>query len=296
VGTQGPQRDCGWKPDGIGICDASGQVSVGAGGSLACPSSTPTLGSSSGQVVLRVCDGVVGCDHGSTRNRGEATGSCSGTPAAPVVSFTCTPGQYFSVMTAPWSSTTASVTANVAVTPGTFARYGLSETQVYDVREGAFYGNLFGRRVNGVSTSLARGVNVDVVMVGDGREVTYEVVGDDVQVTGSIYTTMFSCFDPEWASGAAYASSRLCAMPNTTPSLSANCAAKVTGACFNSLNPPSPGRCSIQDGPLTPGDGDYEQCKDPAGNTWMHPVTTFLHGACDTVPTEGSTSPPCRQK
>ncbi|MBZ4416635.1 hypothetical protein [Myxococcus sp. RHSTA-1-4] len=298
LGESGPERDCGWKPDGIGICDASGTALVGAGAPTSCTGAAPTLGSSSGQVVLRVCDGVVGCDHVSSRNLGEATGSCSGASPVPVVSFTCTPGQYFSVMSAPWSSSLAHPSATVEVSPTATARYALSEMEVYGVREGAFYGNVFGRRrKDGSNMALAEGVNVDVKrVVGEGQETLYEVVGDDVHITGSIYTTMFSCYDPEWASGTAYASSRLCALPDTDPSLSANCAAKVTGPCFVSLAPPSPGQCGIHDGPLTPGDGDYEKCKDPLGNTWLHPVTTFLHSACDTVPGPDGSVPPCRQK
>lgn len=296
LGESGPQRDCGWKADGIGVCDASGTALVGAGAPTSCSGPAPVLGSSAGQVVLRVCAGVVGCDHGSSRNLGEATGSCAGPSPVPVVSFTCAPGQYFSVMTAPWSSTNPHPTATVAVSPASVVRHGLSETQVYGVREGAFYGNLFGRRVNGVSTALAPGVNVDVRPVMEGEQVTYEVVGDDVRIVGSIYRNMFSCYDPVWATGAAYASSRLCALPDADPTLSVNCAAKVTGACFNSLNPPSPGQCAIQDGPLTPGDRDYEQCKDPLQNVWMHPVTTFLHSACDTVPRDDGSVPPCRRK
>ncbi|NMO16848.1 hypothetical protein HPC49_38910 [Pyxidicoccus fallax] len=295
LGESGPQRDCGWKPDGIGICDASGTALVGAGAPTSCSGPAPVLGSSGGQVVLRVCDGVLGCDHASTRNLGEATGSCSGSAPVPVVSFSCTPGQYFSVMTAPWSSTTAHPSATVASSPASVVRYALSERQVYGVREGAFYGNLFAPMSGtGYNPALAQGVNVDVVQV-DGRG-GYEVEGDDVQVRGSIYRNMYSCFDPAWSTGGAYASSRLCAMPNTNPSLGVNCAATVTGACFNSLAPPSPGRCAVLDGPLTPADGDYEQCKDPMGVTWMFPVTTFLHTACDTMPNADGSKPPCAQR
>jgi hypothetical protein len=274
---QGAARDCGWKADGIGYCVASGPVKVGAGGMTSCPG--PVLGSSNMQTVLRVCSGVNGCDHADWRNLGEATGSCSGASPVPVVSFNCTAGQYFSVMAAPFfASATLPLAANVAATPASTADYGLSETEVYAQREGAFYGNVFD------SKALARGVNVEVVQYGQGKDARYEVVGADVQVEGSIYTRMFSCYDPAWASGAAYSANRVCALPGAN----ANCAATVTGPCFTSLNPPAPGRCAIQEGPMTPGDRDYEQCKDTWGNTWMHPVTTFLHSACDTVPSRKS--------
>ncbi|WP_164016721.1 hypothetical protein [Pyxidicoccus trucidator] len=271
---QGPARDCGWTADGIGYCTASGLVQVGAGGLTSCPGPAPVLGSSNMQTVLRVCSGVNGCDHDDERNLGEATGSCAGASPVPVVSFTCTAGQYFSVMAAPFSASTTSVLLpDVAVSPDSVVRYGLAETEVYAEREGAFYGNVFD------SKALARGVNVEVVQYGKGQEARYVVVGADVQIQGSIYTRMFSCYDPAWASGAAYSSNRVCALPGAN----ANCAATVTGACFKSLNPPMPGRCAVQEGPMTTGDRDYEQCQDTLGNVWQHPVTTFLHSACDTV-------------
>ncbi|MFP2930463.1 hypothetical protein ACLESO_35745 [Pyxidicoccus sp. 3LG] len=295
VGLSGPARDCGWAADGIGMCDASGLLMIGAGGQTSCPG--PVLGSStSGQTVLRVCEGVVGCDHGDVRNMGEATGSCSGTSPVPVVTISCTPGQYYSVMTAPWDSTDAPGTVNVEVSPDPVSRYGLSEREVYSVREGAFYGTLFGIRRNGASTVLAQGVNVDVKVEGTGEHARYTVMGDQVEIPGSIYTRMFSCYDPEWASGPAYSSNRLCALPNASPGMSENCAAKVTGACFKSLNPAVPGQCNIQEGPMTSLDRDYEQCRDTSGNTWMHPVTTFLHSACDTVPSmRGRAATSCQQ-
>jgi len=281
---QGPDRDCGWVADGIGYCGVSGPVQVGAGGMTSCSGPSPTLGSSNMQTVLRVCSGVNGCDHLDTRNLGEATGSCAGSPAEPVLSFTCTAGQYFSVMVAPFSASTSTpLLTSVAVSQPDVS-YGLSETEVYARREGAFYGNLFD------SSALAPGVNVEVVQYGKGREARYKVVGDNVRIKGSIYTRMFSCYDPAWANGASYSSNRLCALPNA----GANCAATVTGACFTSLNPPVPGACAVQEGQMTAGDGDYEQCRDTLGNMWLHPVTTFLHSECDTVPS-GSGKPTCEQ-
>ncbi|MCP3144934.1 hypothetical protein [Pyxidicoccus xibeiensis] len=296
-GQSGPLRDCGWKADGIGVCDASGTVLIGAGGPTSCSGPAPTLGSSTTfPTVLRVCRGVAGCNHADARNLGEATGSCSGTSPVPVATISCTPGTYFSVMTAPWSSTTAHGTVDVDVSAGSTARYALPETEVYGVREGAFYGTVFGRMVGGVSSVLARGVNVDVQVVRTGETVQYHVVGDTLELKGSIYTKMFSCYDPDWASGPAYSASRLCALPDSTmPGQSRNCAARVTGACFTSLNPPTPGQCALQEGPVTPGDRDYEQCTDTYGNVWMHPVTTFLHAACDTVPERPADGAVCQQ-
>jgi hypothetical protein len=220
-------------------------------------------------MVLRVCSGPVGCDHLGPRFLAKADSSCAG--LAPAVSFACPTGGYFSVMTAPWDSQTAG-TANVAVTAPTTtpAAYGLSERQVFDTREGAFYGNLFDPK------ALAAQVEVHVTRVGD-REY-YEVVGDDAVIDGSIYRKMFSCYDPAWTNGAGYSTNRVCALPSS----GANCAATVAGPCWNATSP-SLGRCATQDGPILPGDGDFEQCRDPSGQVWQEPVTVYLYEACGQV-------------
>ncbi|WP_426751470.1 hypothetical protein [Myxococcus sp. Y35] len=281
LGESGPERDCGWTADGIGSCTPLSTVSVGAGGPMSCGGPSLPLGSSvNGPAVLRVCEGIAGCDHLDVRNLGEATGSCAGTSPTPVVTFTCPAGGYYSVMTAPASSTTSNMVATVDARPDSVTTYGLSEQQVYRVREGAFYGNIF------LPDQLA--TEVEVKEVFDGKETRFVVVGTDVVIRGSIYRKMFSCHDPAWSSGAAYASNRVCAIP----SLSANCAARATGACFTSLSPPVAGKCAIQDGGLTPGDGDYELCRDHENRLWPQSVTTYLHAPCDTV-TQGLRAQAC---
>jgi hypothetical protein len=104
------------------------------------------------------------------------------------------------------------------------------------------------------------------------------VKGDDVVIQGSVYLQMYSCYDPNWSSGSAYSTNRVCALPSS----GANCAATVTGPCWNPSNP-SAAMCATQDGPQVAGDGDFELCKDPWGVIWEEPVTTFLNTACDTV-------------
>jgi len=275
MGESGPQRDCGWTPDGIGSCTPSSTVWVGAGGLMSCVGIPSPVGSSvNGPAVLRVCEGIAGCDHFEARNLGETTGTCMGAALSSVVSFTCPEGGYFSVMTAPADSTTPGLVANVEARPDSTSEYGLSEQQVYGVREGAFYGNIF------LPDDLA--TEVDVKEVYDGKQKGVVVVGTDVVIQGSIYRKMYSCYDPSWSSGAAYAANRVCAIPSS----GSNCAANVTGACFTSLKPPVAGKCAIQDGALTSGDGDYEQCRDHEDRLWPQSVTTYLHAPCDTVTKE----------
>ncbi|MBU8895169.1 hypothetical protein KRR26_06110 [Corallococcus sp. M34] len=268
--TQGVSRDCGWRGDAVGRCQPGATVSVGAGGAAACPG--PALGASTGtRMVLRVCEGPVGCDENTNRFIDESEGSCSGSD--PVVTFECPSNGYFSVMTGPWDSGAAGLTAVVASSAAP-VQYGLSEAQVYSVREGAFYGNLF------VPKALA--TKVEVVVHRQGDQVSYEVVGDDAVVPGAIYKQMFSCYDPSWVNGAAYSTHRVCALPAS----GANCATTVVGPCWGNSET-SAGKCASQDGSMVVGDGDFEQCRDINNAVWKEPVTTFLHMPCD--PT--STSP-----
>ena len=216
LGESGAQRDCGWDADGIGTCTPSATVWAGAGGPVSCGAPWPTLGSSvNGPAVLRVCDGVAGCDHFDARNLGEAAGVCLGMSGTPVATFTCPASGYFSVMTAPASSTTTGLVANVGTYSADPSAYGLSEQQVYGVREGAFYGNIF------LPDELAAEVDVEERVVNDRK--VFEVVGANVIVDGSIYKKMFSCYDPGWSAGAAYSAGRVCALP----SLVANCASTI---------------------------------------------------------------------
>lgn len=116
VGTQtGASRNCGWQVDSVGSCTVGQTVCLGAGGSApdTCGSPGATLGSSSGaNMMLRVCENLVGCDSTSTHLLGQSDGAAS--TGAPAVSFTCPSSGYFNVMAAPYTSTTSG-TVTVAV-------------------------------------------------------------------------------------------------------------------------------------------------------------------------------------
>ncbi|WP_395811837.1 hypothetical protein [Archangium minus] len=261
----GAARNCGWKPDYIGRCVPGQTVRLGAGGKAPdqC-SGGSVMGSVSGDMALRVCDGIVGCDHASARKLAHNQGSCGTTQ--PAVTFTCPASGEFNVMTAPYDSW-QSGTAHVGVETGTPAgtSYGLSEKAVFSYREGAFYGTLFD------ASALATKVYVDE----EGK-----VVGKEQRIKGSVYRKMFSCYAPEWSQGMAYATSRVCAQPGT----GLDCAATVTGACFTPWDQNFPASvCEVEDGPLVSGDGDFERCMDPAKGMWKEPITVYLHAPCDVV-------------
>lgn len=261
----GVGRDCGWKGDFIGRCIPGQTVRLGAGGRAPdqCLSG-PALGTWSGaRMMLRVCEGNIGCDSGDTRYLGQSQGTCLATNAA--VTFTCPASGFFNVMSAPYDSTlTGNVT--VAVETGTSAGtlYRLSEKAVYRLREGAYYGNIFD------SKALAAKVYV---------EESGKIVGKEQTVQGSVYKKMFSCQAPEWSNDAAYASHRVCALPGS----GANCAARVVGDCVNYTNSLA-SKCGKEDGTVVLGDGDFEECYDSTGTLWTEPITVFLYEACGLTP------------
>ncbi|RKG95467.1 hypothetical protein [Corallococcus carmarthensis] len=275
--TVGAGRDCGWTMHSVGWCPAGQTIAVGAGGPQSCPSGTP-LGSSSGaRMALRVCHGIAGCDSTDdvrhvASSQGCSPGSTNPLPSAstdPSVRFTCpATGGYFTVMTAPWDSS-AEGTANVGVTTGVQAP--LSERAVYRIREGAFYGNLFGR------DALRDDINVTVTLVSKNPD-RYAIKRPRSPQVKPIFKDLYACYDPGWVYGMAYATYRVCALPGTNE----DCAAQVTGPCWDS-NPLAAHRCEQQDGPLLGGDGDFERCRDLSNTLWTEPVTVYLNGACDLV-------------
>jgi hypothetical protein len=267
-------RDCGWKADFIGRCTAGQTVRLGAGGQAPDQCGTgPVLGTSSGtRMMLRVCDGLIGCDQGSTRLLGQSEGTCA-TPQA-AVTFTCRASGHFNVMSAPYDSTQVG-TVSVAVETNTPAAtsYRLSEGAVYRVREGAYYGTIFD------PSALAARVYVDDRGGLQGKKQVIE---------GSVYTKMFACQAPEWTNAAAYAAYRVCALPGS----GANCAARPTGDCIDYANRGYPAsKCGKEDGLLVGGDGDFEECYDSEGTLWKEPITVYLHEPCGLMP--GAPSDSC---
>jgi hypothetical protein len=250
-------RDCGWKVDAVGQCQPGEPVRLGAGGHAPDACGGAALGTASpGRVMLRVCEGIAGCDANGSRYLDQSEGSCGST--RPAVTFTCPASGFFNVMEAPWDSG-APATALIGVEAGTSAgaNYRLSEKRAFPFREGAYYGTLF-----------EPGLLTATVEVVDGA-----VQGKQAHVRGAVYRGMYSCYDDSWVSGIAYALSRVCAQPDSA----ADCVATITGPCSM--------MCAQQDGAMRAGDGDYEQCRheknDPAGRVWEEPVSVFLNAACD---------------
>lgn len=264
-GETSARRDCGWTVDALGRCTPGQTVRLGAGGQAPDTCTDAPLGATlSGRAVLRVCEGLAGCDGHAERLLAWSEGSCG--EEAPSVAFTCPASGGFNVMLAPWDSAEEAV-AVVGVEERTAAAttYGLSEQAAFRYREGAFYGTLFDTQALAAHVHVQRGV----------------VYGKGQHVKGSVYRKMFSCYDAAWRNGAAYATHRVCALPTAVPE---DCAATVAGPCWDTEEAKR-SLCAQQDGTaVRKGDGDYEGCQDPSGATWKEPVTVFLHGACDLAP------------
>jgi hypothetical protein len=282
-GPFGAARNCGWTPDFAGRCTPGQRILLGAGATpndLSCGgcATCPTLGQLiSGQVVLRACAGLSGCDHLSGRNLAESTGmSCE--PGGAALAFDC-PGPaygpnsgYFSVMQGPYI---AGGNGLGQVASPASVEFPVSVLRAYTKREGAYFGNIFN------SGGLADGVNVYVDDSGG-------VQGKDVQIRGAIYQNMYACFDNQWRRAQLYFSGRICAQPSIDPIQSQNCASTVAGPCRADSSPPQaitppqlPFRCTVDHSDDPIGYGDLEDCSHYDGTSWPYSATVFLNGGCD---------------
>jgi hypothetical protein len=258
-------NDCGWLPLITGSCTAGTTVQVKAQGSSA------VCG------ALRVCRGTRGCDQGSTDILGESPASCGSS----LVSFTCPQTGRFSAISQLTSSPSNGTWGSAIVQGGSSQL--LSEPALFPIREGAFYGNLFG------SSAVMQGLSVRFDTAS--RETRMQMPGvanlyvrtDDgwcqrapnqssgpclpaLPVVGegqSVYSRMYSCSAPEWAGDPRRLPGRVCALPGNN----ANCASHLVGLCQRDA---SGGDC----GATTT--GDFLTCKGHESARWMYPITTFM--------------------
>jgi hypothetical protein len=265
----GLNRSCGWKASHIGRCAPTKPVTVGVGAAPGCVSTLGTAGSP--DLIMRVCDGIRGCGLDPNNNPingpilAAADDTCGRNPA---VKFTCPASGLYNVMLGEYSF---SVTTSPNGTPGIDAVSGtmpLDEQQLFQWREGAFYGNIFD------ADALAPEANVTVTRDGTvtGRE--FRALSTD----GVVYGNMFACYSSNWTMATAYLTKRICA--------GFNCAAEVVGACQSNVSGEAKPSmlCQKNDGTETLGDYDYDVCLDSSLATkWQEPITTFLATPCDIV-------------
>jgi hypothetical protein len=114
-GTQafGWGRNCGWKPAYYGSCTPGTSITVGMGASPPQNCSAPPVGSGSGDLMLRICNGKEGCNYGGANVVSYSDDSCG--TLLPSATFTCPDTGYFGVMKAAYDSNQA-VTGQVGAT------------------------------------------------------------------------------------------------------------------------------------------------------------------------------------
>lgn len=247
----GAQRNCGWRNLELDTCTPGTTTVVAFQSKDPVTCSGPIIGSMAGaptDVVMRVCSGDSGCDHGGGLVLGESDQSCG--TIKPAVRFTCPSTGTFTVMAAPYYLNDGPVTSGWTVHP--------TEVSQFPLREGAFFGDFF--------DPAALNIDVEPDQSTGGPKIKMFPVPDS---TGriTIYQNMNACSDERWSTADAYRTHRLCADGL------GYCLANDIGLCKS--------QCLTDDGSLVPNDYDFENCKGLDGRDWNSPLTTFLHGGCD---------------
>ncbi len=264
----GTGPDCGWgTPSAIayvGLCTPGHLIAIGTGGAAPSACAGERLGSSPNDTVIRVCNGLRGCDAAGDII-GSNDDSCG---LQSYMTFTCpsnapVPGASgprglgsFSVMIASYNRSLgleARSLANdlTAATGTTTLEYPAPEVDVFSIREGAFFGNIFDRDALTWTYTLNGNDGIDPRQRRQlGRYPTQ-------------YQNMWACGDRGFKDAAARTLQRVC---TTT---SRECLATPLGVCQQ-------GVCS----PSVAADGSFRECRAPNGVSFP-PLTTYLHGPND---------------
>lgn len=248
-----PAGNCGqWVAGSVGTCAAGARVTL---------TETSTC-----NIPLQICDGIAGC---VDPTQGDPPGAVPSQNRLPVTrtsctaAFDCPPSGAFSTMI---KLTGLQVKPPIQATNAT---YPATEDQVFGVREGAFYGNMFD------TSGLTR-----MTCTWNGSRTCVGKVCTDCQPIPVIANThVYSCFAAGIAhnrneNGAVYENDRVCAGASN---------------CFNH----TPDRCYYNDatdnatmGSHCTWDGQtFGTCKDPTGSDpkAYHVITTYLHASCDLI-------------
>ncbi|MRG93057.1 hypothetical protein [Polyangium spumosum] len=240
------ERNCGYSPRYMGRCLAGESVQLTA---------PPGL-------VVRVCEGIHGCDHpeGPNPTAGDprwysrhlpvtgqsSTGkwkfSCPGThPEDGTVRAPIGPWRTYGVMLAPLDP--AAPVPPEADVQAANKGYPAPETQVFTHREGAFYGNLFQSACTKLPCPAA-----------------------SAMLSGKQY----ACYSDIWSDGLAVLADRLCASSN------ADCFQNEPGPCL----PAPEGQCDRESNETQ---RRYTSCgwTDLPNFLTKHTVTVYLNHPCD---------------
>ncbi|WP_437754857.1 hypothetical protein [Sorangium sp. So ce1389] len=246
-------RECGWSGRNVGTCGPGEPVTLRPSPATRDP------------LMVRVCKGIHGCDSASSPTgrwyAGHvAEGILSSDPriralhgARAELSFICpssgAAGPWsFAVMVAPPElSRPLPAAADVALSAaGVYRRYPASEEEVFTVREGAFYGNLFASVTTGAPS------------------------------TAMLSHDQYACYSDVWTSPMAHMADRLCAGPE------APCFVNLPGPCL--MTSGHDGLCEGKlDGSYygcaAPVEEEGDAPAEPRRSN--HVVTVYLNHPCD---------------
>ncbi|MBL8956149.1 MAG: hypothetical protein JNK82_35575 [Myxococcaceae bacterium] len=253
----GAERNCGWQSAGVLRCTPGDLISVGAGAHPRCGA---PLGWASTPTVLRLCEGLSGCDHGQKLIESSETPACGGNPN-PSFEYTCPSSGLVNVMSGPLYSGAPSSHG-----VGNTGLRAVIEGEHFAMREGAFYGTMF--------DPAALAYEVFVGPKGITTQPPIEQISKPIA-----FTKMYSCGDSAWVSPSSYMAGvdrrgRTCAMPPASYRGTdvAVCTANYVGTCVDT----STAGCT----PDAAADGEMRSCRG-GGRTWWYGMTTFLVRACD---------------
>ncbi|XYH92723.1 hypothetical protein ACMHYB_33220 [Sorangium sp. So ce1128] len=268
--ARGMARNCGWTAEHVGSCSPGSTVYIGAGGEPLedCDDDlSALLGRSDDDTVLRVCNGIHGCNAGSPAHIAQSEVHCSGR-RQPALRFQCPSSGYFSLMSGPRvsrrdggapgrdgasaprrsggfsvASRPSAIDIDMLPTDGLIidepppfrpAVYPAAEADVFRWREGAFYGNFWSE--NPLHSKFTAAMN----------EVDEDGTFHPAPVSGEpVFQHAFACTGEFWNDQIAYQKDRLCAGPGD------DCVAHSVGACgdsYNISNCPPLHQCSVDDG------------------------------------------------
>jgi hypothetical protein len=282
-GVVGEGRDCGWNAQTAftGTCTFGDLVSVGAGASVS-DCNVPLGDAISGDMVMRVCEGMSGCNSSGATYIASNDDTCGVNPA---VDFACPPSEVFSVMLSPKRAGDAYSGEVGASAASTTVEFPTTILKLFTLLEASYYGNMF-HKIN---------PNVKLVSLGPNEGYVLQLARASKEHTGfgSKYVFPFEdawcCHDP--AIDPDYLvndTGRSCSVqpvldPNGVPAEAKLCVCESLGPCNTVAKNSKRNLCSIYDQSPFFGDVDHDECRDGHGVSRKHPTTVFLHGPCDMV-------------
>ena len=279
-GTPGELRDCGWNAETAltGTCTPGALVSLGAGAKVG--DCNNALGSAiSGDMAMRACEGMSGCNAASVTHLGSNNDTCDRNPA---LDFVCPASGVFSAMLSSMKAGDA-FDGSIGASSSSPVEFPSKIIDLFSVLEASYYGNMF----------HAINPNVTLVPLGHNEGYILKLARGSKEHTGFGSPQVFPfedawcCYDPDFDSSY-LDDGRVCAFqpvldPKGKPAEANLCMCKSLGPCNTVKKDSRTNRCMVYDQAPDFGDVDHDTCRDGAsvGRKW--PMTVFLHEACDMV-------------